>query len=1097
MHTKSLLKPYTKTFLEPPPFSVYIKEHTTSESGGEFERENGNSSGVTDYYDRERHPEKDIYSSYPSRNRPYDVQYSLNKPRGRVSLPPDRVQQAKTHIDFIVSTPELNVYDTRYPESSSDEAVSKNDLQNPSGIESTTIKDTTATVEDSGGLGVETDETKKKTASETDVGIKHLPSWGFGETKQPGRSEPRFENSETDAYDDGWRFGSDHSPTKMNIITNSEKGDMTSATRAPSRLLDVDDGPPRASSRLSQFNDDGEYDYLERSGRRSRQRARDDSSLGLLSDGFDRLSDQFKEALESHRAFKIRLYKNGDPWFGGVNYVFIPGKMITSLDSLFRDVGPKLDLDNGISYIFDLDGNRLTGIDEIEDGGEYVCSSSRRFVRENYGGTGDAFMNAGLSRAPSRNQSRMLRHPIDERKIKSSISDPDRDRDIGVGSHDKPGSGDGRIIRIINFDNRQVKERVLLNLKTSQPFEDVLVDLGQILKIKRASHMYTTTGKEVRSFSHLRNIYAQEDNFILSDSPQISSSFSEEDSPSAKEIPNGHYDTDDAEADDYIYRNKLKPQRGLTQRRNSDEDRLNTSTLWSPAPKIKTKKHSYRPKESDAEFGDSEPIKVTVKGDRKIFYPPSNGYRKILEAPSNKPVVDWVYGYRGYDINKNLWILDSGDLVYFVGTFAIIYDRMEETQNHYLGHSEEIQCMDVHPTRQLVVSGQRAGKTPDTRAHIRVWDIKTLDTLCILGFGEYELGVLGVAFSSHNLNDELLVVGVDKAPEQAMSVWEVEGAEQNNRIASTTQGCKLFGRVATHQEVLCGVSFHPLDNHLIISFGKNHLTFWNRRKDGFFERSDMIEDGRTITCLAFLESGDLVVGDDTGCVKIYSVTDDGEYFVSQELDKAHTDTSNPKLNGVGSILVLQDGSLHETLVTGGSSDRKVITWDILTNFTKLKEVVLPEGLGSIRTLQNVSAHNDRNLYIGTTKNCILEGSMTKKFSIVVWGHSQRLDAIAVHPDDFAFVSAGHDKFVVKWRKQKVLWKVSVQTECVCVSYHPSGVAVAAGTLDGHAVILNAETGAHITTLRVCGAPINAIAYNRGGDMLALGKDFYIFFTYAT
>ena len=39
--------------------------------------------------------------------------------------------------------------------------------------------------------------------------------------------------------------------------------------------------------------------------------------------------------------------------------------------------------------------------------------------------------------------------------------------------------------------------RVLLNLKTSQPFEDVLVDLGQIIKVKNAAKMYTTWGQEV------------------------------------------------------------------------------------------------------------------------------------------------------------------------------------------------------------------------------------------------------------------------------------------------------------------------------------------------------------------------------------------------------------------------------------------------------------------------------------------------------------------------------------------------------------------------------------------------------------------------
>ena len=156
---------------------------------------------------------------------------------------------------------------------------------------------------------------------------------------------------------------------------------------------------------------------------------------------------------------------------------------------------------------------------------------------------------------------------------------------------------------------------------------------------------------------------------------------------------------------------------------------------------------------------------------------------------------------------------------HFVGCFGIVYNRMEETQRHYTGHSEEIQCMDVNLEYHLVVSGQRSGKTADTRAHIRVWDTKTLETFCMLGFGEYELGVLAVAFSSHNVNEELLVAGVDKAAEQAMSVWEIDttGSSKN---ASSTHGGKLLGRVATHQDALCGVSFHPLDNHLIISFGK-------------------------------------------------------------------------------------------------------------------------------------------------------------------------------------------------------------------------------------------------------------------------------------
>ena len=83
---------------------------------------------------------------------------------------------------------------------------------------------------------------------------------------------------------------------------------------------------------------------------------------------------------------------------------------------------------------------RITSIDEVMDGGEYVCSSSRRFVAANYGaagGHGDSFL-------MDRSNSRMsVRHgytpaaPDKTRNITSSTSAPS---DAG-GPGNKPGSG--------------------------------------------------------------------------------------------------------------------------------------------------------------------------------------------------------------------------------------------------------------------------------------------------------------------------------------------------------------------------------------------------------------------------------------------------------------------------------------------------------------------------------------------------------------------------------------------------------------------------------------------------------------------------------
>ena len=53
---------------------------------------------------------------------------------------------------------------------------------------------------------------------------------------------------------------------------------------------------------------------------------------------------------------------------------------------------------------------------------------------------------------------------------------------------------------------------------------------------------------------------------------------------------------------------------------------------------------------------------------------------------------------------------------------------------------------------------------------------------------------------------------------------------------------------------------------------------------------------RTVTCLDFLESGDVIGGDDSGAVRTYSVSIEGEYYMSHEFE-AHA-------KGVNAILAL-------------------------------------------------------------------------------------------------------------------------------------------------------------------------------------------------
>lgn len=50
-------------------------------------------------------------------------------------------------------------------------------------------------------------------------------------------------------------------------------------------------------------------------------------------------------------------------------------------------------------------------------------------------------------------------------------------------------------------------------------------------------------------------------------------------------------------------------------------------------------------------------------------------------------------------------------------------------------------------------------------------------------------------------------------------------------------------------------------------------------------------------------------------------------------------------------------------------------------------------------------------------------------------------------------------------------------ECICIAFHPFGVALAAGSSEGHLLVLAADTGAAVATLRVCGSPLSCIGYN--------------------
>lgn len=79
------------------------------------------------------------------------------------------------------------------------------------------------------------------------------------------------------------------------------------------------------------------------------------------------------------RARKVVFYKNGDPFFPGVEFRFKPGRDIVSLESLLDKLSLRMDLPRGARYVFSMDGDRKLRLEELEDGASYVVSSYKTF----------------------------------------------------------------------------------------------------------------------------------------------------------------------------------------------------------------------------------------------------------------------------------------------------------------------------------------------------------------------------------------------------------------------------------------------------------------------------------------------------------------------------------------------------------------------------------------------------------------------------------------------------------------------------------------------------------------------------------------------
>ncbi|XP_074440123.1 echinoderm microtubule-associated protein-like 1 isoform X7 [Larus michahellis] len=459
-------------------------------------------------------------------------------------------------------------------------------------------------------------------------------------------------------------------------------------------------------------------------------------------------------------------------------------------------------------------------------------------------------------------------------------------------------------------------------------------------------------------------------------------------------------------------------------------------------------------------------VKMFLRGRPVTMYMPkeqveSYNLEAKVELPAKRLKLEWVYGYRGRDCRSNLYLLPTGETVYFIASVVVLFNVEEQLQRHYTGHNDDVKCLAVHPDRITIATGQVAGTSKDGKQlppHVRVWDSVTLNTLHVIGMGFFDRAVTCIAFSKSNGGSSLC--SVDDSNDHVLSVWDWQKEEK-------------LADVKCSNEAIFAADFHPTDTNIIVTCGKSHLSFWTLegnsliKKQGLFEKQ---EKPKFVLCVTFSANGDTITGDSSGNILVWGK---GTNRISHAVQGAHE-------GGIFALCMLRDG----TLVSGGGKDRKLISWN--GNYQKLHKTEIPEQFGPIRT---VAEGKGDVVLIGTTRNFVLQGTLSGDFFPITQGHTDELWGLAVHSSKPQFFTCGHDKHITLWDATThcPIWNKIIEDPAQSSGFHPSASVVAVGTLTGRWFVFDTETKDLVTVHTDGNEQLSVMRYSPDGNFLAIGS----------
>lgn len=184
---------------------------------------------------------------------------------------------------------------------------------------------------------------------------------------------------------------------------------------------------------------------------------------------------------------------------------------------------------------------------------------------------------------------------------------------------------------------------------------------------------------------------------------------------------------------------------------------------------------------------------------------------------------------------------------------------------------------------------------------------------------------------------------------------------------------------------------------------------------------------------------------------------------------------------VFSICSLKDGAI----ISGGGKDGRIVLYNQDLTRTGVETLIEPH-FGPVRV---VAEGKGSQLLVGTTRNCILTGSMELGFMPVVMGHTEELWGLAAHPNMPQFVTGGFDRLLQLWDSlsHSVVWSKDIGEQVQSCTFSPDGEIIIVGGGSGRWMAFDTQSrellGEHVDGQEA----IQTVKFSPDGRLLALGS----------